>query len=129
MAKSGISAEVEQFISEHITSVGQMETLLFLHNHADQAWSAVQLSKALYSQTESILTWLTGFERAGLLTAEETDQSLYRYAPGSAMLGRIVQQLDRDYKERKDAVIQRIFARPSRSLFSFAEAFRIRKDD
>lgn len=131
MAYKGISTEIEQFIAAHITTVGQLEALLFLSSHADRQWDAEKLSKTLYCQPETALMWLVGFHKAGLLSTQEigsaSEQTLYHYQPNSMTLTCVVQQLDRDYKERKDTVIHVILAKPADSITSFAEAFRIRK--
>ena len=133
MAYKGISREVEQFIAAHITTVRQLETLLFLSGHADREWNAAQLGKVLYSQPEVALIWLVGFQQAGLLSTQESgpisDQTPYLYQPSTMTLRCTVLQLDRDYKEHKDAIIHVILAKPDSSISLFADAFRIRKDD
>lgn len=134
MAFSPISREVEQFIHDHISTVGQLEALLFLNAHADREWSATQLSQALYCPPDLAAAWLSDLRRAGLLTVREEAgreeaERLYRYNPGTRTLDHTVKNLGRAYTERKDAVIHLIFSGPSESIRSFADAFRIRKED
>jgi hypothetical protein len=54
--------------------------------------------------------------------------SAYRYA-ANAELGRAVDDLAVAYAERRYAVIELIFSRPTDKLQFFSRAFRLRRDD
>ncbi|MDF2441753.1 MAG: hypothetical protein JWN98_2737 [Abditibacteriota bacterium] len=125
---SGISAPVERFILENIPSVEQLEVLLLLSQSPDKEWSALEISRALYRQPESVATRLEALRDRGLLSVRQASDLLYRYS-ASAPQQEIVRNLDMAYQERKDAVIRLIFSRPSDNLRAFSDAFRIRRSD
>lgn len=125
---SGIPAAVERFIQENIPSVEQLEILLLLAQSPDKEWSAADISREIYRQPESVAMRLEALRDRGLLSVRQDKQLLYRYSAG-AQQQEIVNNLDRAYQERKDAVIRLIFSRPANSLRAFSDAFRIRRSD
>lgn len=125
---SGIPAAVEGFIQENIPSVEQLEVLLLLSQSPDKEWSALEISRELYRQPESVATRLEALRDRGLLSARQDTQLFYRYSAGAEQQ-EIVKNLDRAYRERKDAVIRLIFSRPADNLRAFSDAFRIRRSD
>jgi hypothetical protein len=56
-------------------------------------------------------------------------ESLYRFAPGSAKLEQAVRDLAAAYATRRVTIISLIFAKPTDKLKSFAEAFRFRREE
>jgi hypothetical protein len=64
------------------------------------------------------------------MPASTDDPRTFHYAPASGSpLDAAVAQLARDYAERRVTIITLIFSKPVDKLRSFADAFRLRKDN
>lgn len=122
-----ITAEIERFVHDHIDSVEKLEILFLLADEPQKQWSAVEVSQKLYRQPDSVATRLEELRDRGLLSVGGEATIVYRYAPGPQHY-LLIQDLQRSYKIRKDAVIRLIFQKPTDSLRVFSDAFRIRRD-
>ena len=125
----GISHDVRTLIVERIDSVVQLELLLLLQANAGRAWSAAEVAQELRIEP----SWATGqlgeLAARGLLAPAADRSGSFAYAPASAQLGDAVAQLAKDYAQRRVTVITLIFSKPVDKLRSFADAFRLRKDN
>jgi hypothetical protein len=127
----GVSETVRSLIVERIDSVVQLELLLLLHANPARAWSAGDVAQELRIDP----TWAGGqlgeLVGHGLIAPASTeDPRTYRYAPAAGSpLDAAVAQLARDYAERRVTIITLIFSKPVDKLRSFADAFRLRKDN
>ncbi len=128
MADGELSDAIRRFIRDRVHSVEQLEVLLLLAGSAPQEWDAARVSQKLYTQPESAATRLADLHTHGLLTTGSAP-GLYRYAAPTPAMDEVVRGLGVAYKERKDAVIREIFSRPLDNLRTFADAFRIRRED
>jgi hypothetical protein len=72
---------------------------------------------------------LEEFVRGGLLSRTGGTPLEYRYAPASTKLDTAVDGLARAYTERRVSVINFIFSKPVDKIRTFADAFRLRKED
>jgi hypothetical protein len=126
VAEPGVPAGVRQFVAEHIESVAQLEVLLLLRAASDKTWTAQEVARALVTQPESAAaSWLEDLAKRGL--ARE-DAGGYRYdAPGD--LEATIDGLAESYAKYRVTVVALIFAKPSDRITSFADAFRIRRED
>jgi len=122
---------VQRLIAEHIDSVEQLEILLLLHKDAARAWSAEAVARELRVSHISAGDRLKELMRAGILVRVEGAGSgpEYRYAPESPKLEESVSGLEKAYSERRVTVINLIFSKPVDKIRTFADAFRLRKDD
>lgn len=130
LSNGEITTDIERFIHDNINSVEQLEILLLLATPPQQEWSALEASKHLYRQVNSVREKLDELRDRGLLSVRQDVPEaalLYSYTPNGRQ-DAIVQGLARAYQVRKDAVIRLIFNRPSDNLRAFSDAFRIRKD-
>ena len=117
-----LPADIRLLIDQQIRSVGHLETLLYLFEHRDRDWSALELSRELrtnQSYAESQLAEL------GALVEKREPQ--YRLKSDEALLT-VTQKLSDLYRERRHAIINYIYAKPPDALRSFADAFRFNKD-
>ena len=128
MATDDISKEVKRFISDHIDSVEALEVLLLLRDYPNREWSAEEVSRELYTQTESAAKRLAELQSINLLAATGGPSLLYRYSPDTGELDRTVSELSKAYKERRVTVIGLIFSSPSDKIRTFADAFKIKRD-
>lgn len=124
-----ISREVDQFIRDHINSVEQLEVLLLLAETPTQKWNASEVAQKLYRQPESVAMHLSSLQKAGLLNSCEGETGRYCYNTKLGAADLTIKSLERAYRERKDTVIRLIFSRPPDPVRSFADAFRLRKND
>ncbi|MBW3541352.1 MAG: hypothetical protein KY476_13880 [Planctomycetes bacterium] len=122
------SDDVKQFLSEHISSVAQLEVLLLLRAQREREWTASEVSKALYTTPDMAAEQLAELAGRGLLARGDGAETKYRYWPASPELDAQAGLLDTAYKERRVAVITAIYSQPLDKVRTFADAFRLRKD-
>lgn len=121
--------DVQRFLSEHISSVAQLEVLLLLRSEPEREWSPQSAAQALYTTPEMVAEQLGDLQRRGLLAFSDGSEPRYRYWPGTPELDQQVNRLDEIYRERRVAVITFIYSQPLDKVRTFADAFRLRKDD
>ena len=129
MSDDGIPEDVRRFITEQIASIEQLEVLLLLFQGGRREFSAVGISKQLYTSAESVERWLSSMCSSGLLVCRTGDEKLYQYKPSSGDLDRIVRLLANAYSERRVSIINLVFAKPLDHIRTFADAFKFKKDD
>jgi hypothetical protein len=124
-----ITDAIKRFIADHITSVDQLEVLLLLHRTAEREWTAAAVSRELRIDAEWAARRLDDLQVRGFLSAMEGEGAAsYRWAPATADLARGVEAVAAAYAERRVSVTTLIFAQPSSTIRTFANAFRFRKD-
>ena len=126
MSEGGLSEAVRRFVSEHVDSAEQLDILLLLHREPEKAWTAMDVSQAIYTVPASATMRLERLVAEGFLTSSGGSNPTYTYSPASEKLRNEVVELAAAYKEDRVAVIKLIFARPPDPVESFSEAFRIR---
>src|SRR3712207_1282943 len=128
MPRPDLPEAVQQLIVRHLDSVGQLEVLLLVRAAAEKRWSVADVARALVTDTEPASGFLEHLADHGLMErSEEAGEWRYRYAP-SAPDERAVDALAEAYATRRMAVVGFIYARPTGSVSSLADAFRLRRD-
>jgi hypothetical protein len=120
-----IPAELRTFIAEHIQSVAKLEALLLLVEDPQRAWTSADAARALYIAETPTSALLRELHASGLLVATESQPMRYRYEPKTKLLGCLVEDLARYYRERRVTVITLIHSAPVDNLRTFADAFKI----
>jgi hypothetical protein len=120
---------VRRLIADHIDSVEQLEILLLLYQHPERTWDAEAVARELRVAAVSAAERLEDMTHSGILARKDGKPVEYRYAPKSAGLGDAVRGLALAYSERRVTVINLIFSKPVDKIRTFADAFRIRRDD
>lgn len=120
--------DLRRFIDQEIESVAQLEVLLLLREHAERDWSVAEVATALYIAPEMCATILTGWVRRKLVVVT-TNEPRYRYCPPSPEAEELLGRLATAYRERRVTVITAIYAKPIDRVRTFADAFRLRRDD
>lgn len=118
--------DVRQFIGQNIESLAQLESLLLLRRDAQQTWNSAALAKILYITPEMAAILLLDLARRGFATSVGDG---YRYQVKSEDVDRAIGQLARLYEDRRVAVISAIYSKPLDKVQTFADAFRLRKEE
>jgi hypothetical protein len=119
---------VRRLIAEHIDSVEQLEILLLLYQHPERSWSEESVARELRISPMSAGDRLKDMARAAILSKVQGSEGEYRYTP-DAQMGEAVAGLAAAYSERRVTVINLIFSKPVDKIRTFADAFRLRRDD
>ncbi|MEX2316737.1 MAG: hypothetical protein WD669_06270 [Pirellulales bacterium] len=122
-------AEILQFIDQNIESIAQLEALLLLHKDSQRQWSADEIAKALYITRDMADSLLVDMGRRGFARLVLPADARYSYQPRDADADRRIGQLASIYQDRRVAVISLIYSRPINKVQTFADAFRLRKED
>jgi predicted transcriptional regulator len=133
---SDIPLLIRQFLHDCITSVAQLEALLWLAEQSHTDWTPEEVSAELRSNPSLMSAALADLHNSGLLTTsyaptdKDTEQEIrYRYCPSSAALEKVVAGLTKAYRERRHSVLAVIYSpRQPNSLQAFSDAFRLRED-
>jgi hypothetical protein len=121
-------AEIEEFIGQHIESLAQLELLLLLRRESTRSWSREDLSRQLYVTTDVCTGIIGDLERRGFVLRDAADSNLTRYRSGLAEVDKLIDQLASLYHHRRVAVITLIYSKPVKKVQTFADAFRLRRE-
>jgi hypothetical protein len=125
-----IPPSLAAFIAGHIDSVELIEVLLLLKRTRPAEWTPEEVSARLYTTPRSAVNRLEALRASGIASVrEEGGRAAYRYAPADGAMERNVDDLEREYGARRTTIINLVFSRPSTSIRTFADAFRIREDE
>ncbi len=126
---AGLPEAVCRLIAEHIDSVEQLEVLLLLWRHPSRGWAPEAVARELRIEPASADKRLEDLERGGFLQCRDRACREYQYAPEPPERDGLVRGLAEGYAERRVTVINLIFSKPVDRIRTFADAFRLRKDD
>ncbi|WP_457092729.1 hypothetical protein [Microvirga sp. P5_D2] len=118
--------ELRDFLRQALRSVWNIELLLWLYRHTGRSWLASELVQEMRASDLIVSQGIAGLQQAGLIMAEA--DGAYRYSAATPELDRLVQQLERVYRERPSVVTRALFSAPNDKLTTFANAFRLKKD-
>ncbi|WP_235216839.1 hypothetical protein [Archangium violaceum] len=120
---------MRRLIAEHIDSVEQLEILLLLQQHPERSWTAESVARELRISPLSAGDRLKDMARSAILSRVQGSEVEFRYAPESPGMAEAVAGLATAYSERRVTVINLIFSKPVDKIRTFADAFRLRRDD
>jgi predicted ArsR family transcriptional regulator len=133
MAESNdIPAPVRNFLVQRIDSVVQLELLLLLYGNTNRCWSADEVAKELRIESTASQEQLDRLRSHGLAELSPMNPSQYCYNTSQTSHDAEVRYLAREYAVRRVSVISLIYSKPTDTLRSFADAFRLfrkEKDD
>ena len=129
MADGQITKEIERFVAESVGSADELDILLLLHGAPDRSWTARQVSEAVFTVPTAATMRLEQLVHTGFVATNGGADPSYTYHPRSAALRSQVDALAAAYRANRVAVIQLVFQKPADPLRSFADAFRLRKED
>ena len=118
-----IPDDLARFVRECVDRLETLDLLLLLQS-SERRWTVPQLKTEMRSSKMSVELGL-GILCARELVVKEGDTYLFR--PKSPALEKMTRELAAHYPERRAAVIEAIYSRPSEAVRGFAAAFRIKK--
>ena len=118
------SDDLMRFIRSSFRSVWGLELLLILKRE-QRTWSRTELVSTMRASELVVSKALDGLVAAGLASVD--DQGV-EYMPINDNLAECVDQLEKQYAVRPDAVRHAIVSTASSGSTAFADAFRLRKD-
>lgn len=116
--------EIEQFISNHISSVEQLEVLLLLFRSPDTYWGVDAIGHQLSLPLDIVGSRVRELRRTGLVREGQTG-AVYRFDAADPERVRMVELIAREYREKRIAVINAIYSANLTRLRTFADAFKI----
>lgn len=124
MAQEDLKKQVDQFILDEIDSVPHLEALLLLWNSRPKQWSADEMSKALYLESDATQLILRDMQNRGFASSES---NLFSYLPNPDR-DQLIDSLDRIYRREVIRVSTMIHSKASPAVRAFARAFRLKRD-
>lgn len=116
--------EILRFIASSFRSVWALELLLVLKS-ARRSWSREELVATMRASDLVVTKALDALEAAGLVSNSAGNAE---YLPISKEVAAQVDQAEKLYAKRPDAVRRAIISASSGDATAFADAFRLRKD-
>ena len=120
-----LQPRVCDLIVDRIESVAQLEVLLLLLRDPARLWTAAQLATELRVADSWTQAQLQELSQQNLAVR---DGQGFRYDANAATHA-TVQELERAYQSHPVAVVTLIYTKPNRTLKSFSDAFKLRKDE
>lgn len=120
-----IPHEAQELVARHIHSVAQLELLLHLRQSAGKVVTPEAAGRDQKLGSDMAGDILADLEGRGFVRQRDGG---YVYEP-NAPLARQVDALADAYSVYRVTVINLIFSKPSEGVQSFADAFRLRRDD
>ena len=99
-----------------------------MRRESERKWIAVELARQLYLPEEMCNNMLQELERRRFVI-RDPDDGAFRYACLDAKVDDLLGRLAILYAERRVAVISEIYSNPVSKVQTFADAFRLRKED
>ena len=124
MAQEDLKKQVDQFILDEIDSVPHLEALLLLWNSRPKQWSADEMSKALYLESDATQLILRDMQNRGFASSES---NLFSYLPNPDR-DLLIDSLDKIYRREVIRISTMIHSKASPAVRAFARAFRLKKD-
>jgi hypothetical protein len=125
---------LQAFLHDSISSYEELEALLLLVRESHRGWTDNELAEALKVQVDAITPAVDALAAVeGLLDVDDqTGQRRCRYAPKSAILRQVTEELASAYVEQRLAIVQLMSANAlnrvrGAAMLRLANAFRIER--
>lgn len=128
MTERGLPDDVVAFVMDHVSSVAQLEILLLLVSRAGAEVTPEVAARELRMDPSWAAAELGRLVDSGLLANGNGGSPTYRFAPVGPETEALVQRVIDAYAERRAAIVTLIYQKPSKTVRTFADAFRLRRD-
>ena len=135
MPESALPFEVRDLIARHLATMEHVDVLLLLARAPEHALSIGAIAERLRIPEGALpARAMADLVESGLVAREKggpggTDEVCFRYAPKTAAQRAAVEALAVAYNERPVTLVKAIYSRPTNAVQSFADAFRLRKEE
>jgi hypothetical protein len=119
-----LSRTLGRFVSQHLSSVEDLEVLLFLWRTKGRWWRATDTATQLHIAEPTVMRSLERLAGA-FLEVRLTDDICFRFNPDNVEIQEQTDALDVAYAQQRTALIRLIMA--GRSAREFADAFKLRR--
>jgi hypothetical protein len=126
VAETALTAELKRFIAGYIPSLEHLEILLLLARPPQKQWTVASVYDVIKSSDTGVQKALDELAEMKLIAREGVN---YRYAPASADISEIVNDLSEAYRTRRIRVVELIYSPELDALREFQRAFRFRKEE
>lgn len=116
--------ELHSFIGSSFRSVWALELILLLKSER-RSWSHEELVATLRASELVVNNALAGLVAAGMVSVDKEGAT---YLPVNDQIAECVDEVERLYRTKPNAVRRAIIAASSSSAAAFADAFKLRKD-
>jgi hypothetical protein len=123
-----IPDDIRRFVHETFDSVVKLEILLLLRATPGVSFAPDDVAGALQASRDMMLTPLRELASRRLLQADDLNISAYCYAPADESLRAKVDAVAELYRIRRAAMVSLIYSQPVDRMQSFADAFKLRKE-
>jgi len=127
MAEDAIPKDVRNFLATHIPSVSHLELLLFLFDGRERAWSTEELIRELRSNDQHARQQLSDLSK--VIESNSDGKNNYKFDSKNPKTLETVRKIAELYRSRRHAVIHEIYAKPIATIQSFADAFKLKKEE
>jgi hypothetical protein len=117
------------FVENYFDSIEQIEALSLLVQNPDRTWTADEVNHELRSSPRSLLVRLETLHGMGALQKADGSPPRFQFKPRTPETESLIAELLEAYRTRRIAVINLIYSRPPKALQSFADAFKLKKDE
>jgi len=122
--------EVGRFLDANVEAVEQLEILRLLGEDPHREWSAADLGREVQVTPQVLAAHLAALQGRGLLQTITREANLFCcHCPATPELDGLLRRLLQVYRERPVTTINRVYSRARSMLQSFADAFRLRKEE
>ncbi len=117
------------FVVKNIDSVELLDVLALLRSNQEKEWQPEELDSQIRSSLSSIKNRLEYLCELGIASKSQDEPIFYRYRPQNEELRSLCEELIMLYQTKRTSITEMIYTKSFREIFSFAEAFRVRKGD
>jgi hypothetical protein len=122
--------DIRRFLDGNIETIDQLEVLRVLGEKPDRDWTAASLAAEVQAAPQLVAAHITALHGRGLLTVvARGTESVARYGARTPELQDLVGRLLQLYRERPVTMIKMVYERAKDPLRTFADAFRLRKEE
>jgi hypothetical protein len=129
MAENEIPSDLVSFLEKHIKSVEQLEILLLLHSLPQTAFAIEAIVETIRSSRYSVENRLQDLCDSKLVKRIQAAPPRYQFDPEDPAATQFIKRLGTAYNEKRVRLIEQIYSSTSRSIQSFADAFKLKKKD
>lgn len=121
-----LSDPARRLLAAAVPSVWALEALLYLKKSAPQNVTVDDLTRELRARRGLVEDILSGLKKHGLVGEEE---GRFAYQPASSEAAALVAEIEAAYSRTPMALVKLIVDTPNEKIRSFADAFKIKRDE